>query len=284
MDENQNNQELKDLSNSYAEALNIHGYGFQYRVAKEIESLHAQAKIQWYISAIEYPINIHGKHSRIDLILKHNYRNTYIVVECKRANPAYSDWVFSRSPYSNPVQYSRLSFAEEISIVDSGEVRSSIVNLASSNRIYQIGLELKTDKKGDRFGSMSDQIEKAATQACLGFNGLADIFSREQDSFGGSKSIILLPMIVTSANLFSSSVDLGKADINTGEISPDDIDIERVDWLNLHYHQSPGLKHSIESSHENKRLNDSLYHEYVRTIPVLHPDGLHQYLCSTMFI
>ena len=101
-------------------------------------------------------------------------RDLYIVAECKRANPAYSDWVFSRASYIHPVQLAHATFVEQVSRTDYGVSGSQLIHLEHSEKIHHIGLEIKTSKKGDRYGSISDQIEHASTQACLGLNGLID--------------------------------------------------------------------------------------------------------------
>lgn len=65
-----------------------HGYGFQYAVAKECVRLRDAGESSWWLDATEFPVEVHGTHLHIDMVL----RNTggLMVVECKRANPSIS--------------------------------------------------------------------------------------------------------------------------------------------------------------------------------------------------
>ena len=74
--------------------LDQHGYGFQYALIRHLR----EKGLSWYLQATEFPVEVGEKHTRIDFVLKYGSRNVYLVAECKRANPALSNWCFIRAP------------------------------------------------------------------------------------------------------------------------------------------------------------------------------------------
>ena len=92
------------VEKGFAEILNRHGYGFQYAVLKQAHILADSRDSSWRFIASEFPVRVQGFDTRIDFILKRATDNIFdqhffLIAECKRANPAYSNWCFARAPY-----------------------------------------------------------------------------------------------------------------------------------------------------------------------------------------
>lgn len=100
--------------------LNRHGYGFHYAVLRNAYELHANGKSRWFFEAAEFPVSVGGFDTRIDFILRSQdpsdiYWDCFLIAECKRVDPALSNWCFVRTPYvrrnhSERVILEKLSF------------------------------------------------------------------------------------------------------------------------------------------------------------------------------
>ena len=133
--------------------------------------------------------------------------------------------------------------------------------------------------KGDVSQSGRGSIEEAATQVLRGVNGLAELFLRHPELLGDKQYVAIIPAVVTTAELFTSPVDLLAGDLWTGEVKDDSPGLEKRTWTNLQYHQSPGLRYIGEEPRsypaELWRILDS---EYVRTVPIVSPEGIGEFL------
>jgi hypothetical protein len=275
-------------SRSFEVALNRHGYGFQYSVLKEAERLARQGESPWGLSVFEFPVEVQGSGTRIDFVLKNRRQPLYMVAECKRANPALSNWCFARVPESLIKPSRQEVFVEAACVPDIGAWRTMTSHLFYSSNIYHIALEVRTGEKGDPGGSGQDAIEQAATQVCRGLNGLLSFFKGNPDVFqgerGGASIIGFLPVIFTTAHLWVSDVDLSSADLQQGKFDLSGANLEEKRWLFYHYHQSPGLKHSVGTSKASLSLEEVLYNEYVRTIAVVGGQGINEFLGLSAWI
>src|SRR4051812_35520208 len=109
------------FNHEFAKALNSHGYGFQYRVIKEVE----ECDSIWSPVVPEFPVEARGHETRIDVILKGTRRSLYIVAECKRVNPALSQWCFVQSPPTLNVALPSIAVMETAQIGDDGKIRTN---------------------------------------------------------------------------------------------------------------------------------------------------------------
>jgi len=97
--------ELKDddgvrrLSEAFGKVLNSQGHAFQHSVIRAAEELYRESRSRWIFEVAELPVNLHGKDTRIDIIMRKQDTRIYLIGECKRANPALSNWCFARAPY-----------------------------------------------------------------------------------------------------------------------------------------------------------------------------------------
>jgi hypothetical protein len=84
----------------FAKALNRHGYPFHYRTLKEAaDASDIHRRSGWLLQVAEFPVEVQGERTKIDYILQWQGEPKFLVVECKRANPALSHWCFAKATF-----------------------------------------------------------------------------------------------------------------------------------------------------------------------------------------
>lgn len=263
------------LLDGYVKALNRHGFAFQYAVLKEVKRLYGRGKSRFEIEASEVPVELQGMSTRIDFVLRHISMPIVIVGECKRVNPALNNWCFVRAPYIHRERRREYIFAEHLYRAPDATVSTEAINYCSVEHAFHIAFEVSSSEKGDAGGgSGRSAIEEAATQVCRGLNGLAERFRR--DGLRGIKAgrLILLPVIFTTAQLWTSSADLSATDLKSGNLHRDRARLNEASWLAYQYHLSPGIKHSGQSSLLSLNIAEVMDRDHIRTVVVVSPQGI----------
>ncbi len=206
---------VSSLNEIFRKTLNSHGYGFQYAVIREAQRLREEGKSEWIFEVSEFPVSVRGKNTHIDLILRKHNTRYHLIGECKRANPALANWCFVRSPYIRRNRTSQKLFFQYVLPATSNVATG--VDTGSSDKIYNIGLEAPSGMKGDVQGQGRKVIEDAVTQVTLGVNGMIDFLPAHSSFAPPQEKIHLIPVIFTTANLWTTEVDLGSASLETGE-------------------------------------------------------------------
>jgi hypothetical protein len=156
-----------------------------------------------------------------------------------------------------------------------------VSNLNNLTDAYHFGVEVRASKPGDDKGESGRAIEDAVTQVLRGLNGYLEALSQNKELFEGTKTY-LLPVIFTTAQLWTSSADLGLADLSTGDIDLSKDKFESVPWLWYQYHMSPGLKHSsIYQPKEQVKVEEFIESKYIRTVAIVSPSGIEEFLLHT---
>lgn len=273
-----NNVGYERISKAFEKVLNSHGYGFQYSVLKQASDLFSQKKSAWFFEASEFPVKVQDVGTRIDFILRHYYNNFfYLLAECKRANPALSNWCFARAPFVRRNRSYEPYFLEHIELDEKGLLYAYAKPTCSSERAYHVALEVKTEEKGDNKGQGRGAIEEAATQICRGLNGMIEFLLRNNQMFEIQKRAVFLPVIFTTAQIWASNVDLSSADIQSGKVDLTKMNCEKQSWVVYQYHMSPGLKHSSSPLKLLNSFGEIMDSEYIRTIPIVSPSGIESF-------
>jgi len=274
--------ENQNVSNSFRKVLNRHGYAFQYSSVRIADELFSKGSFnRWIFQASEFPVEIarRNKGTRIDFILRSSRYPIYLLFECKRANPSIKNWCFAKAPYVRRNRTEEQFFVETIKS-NNGEVSSMgmILRSLNQNESFHIALEVKSSEKGDNDGKGTGEIEDAAGQVCYGLNGMVELFHNYPLVEQG-KQVVLVPIILTTANIWTSSVDLGAADINNGELITPQIQLDSKQWVYFQYHQSPGLKNSFSNNISGRNEIESILdREYIRTIPIVTANAISDFL------
>jgi hypothetical protein len=271
----------QQIAKSFASMLNRHGYAFQYSSIRIANKLFTERNSKWIFQTSEFPVELsaRSKGTRIDFVLRSRDHPLYLLFECKRANPALKNWCFARAPYVRRNRTDENFFVETITSNSEGiSSKGMILRSIDKDEAYHIALEVKASESGDSDGKGHGAIEEAATQVCHGLNGLVELF-HTQSLLKSGQSVILIPVILTTANIWVSPVDLGNADIKSGELQQSQVEVKQKDWVYYQYHQSPGLKHSFNiPASKPSEIYSILDREYVRTIPVVTAGAIADFL------
>jgi hypothetical protein len=288
-----NDQEReKRVSKALQETLNTHGYGFHHAVLRQLNELEVSGKSNWFFEIAELPVEVHGVGTRIDFVLQRG-RNVggdsvsayYMLAECKRANPKFSDWCFVRAPYTLHNRQEGYVVLDRARCMDSGIRVGPTEHFVGSadHSSYQIAVEVKRDTKGDRQGfTTKGAIEEGATQIIRGLNGMVEFLAANRSLFPPvSRSIALLPVIFTTAQLWCSGVDLSTADLHSGDIDLSSSAFQQKPWLLYDYTVSSGLKHTHPLEPKNSwetTISHIIRRDYIRTIAVVSATGVEDFL------
>jgi hypothetical protein len=274
----------EEVSQEFQNILNRHGYGFQYSILKVREDLEKRHRSGWEFEASEFPVEVQGRGTRIDFILKCVHNPVYMIAECKRANPAFSNWCFARAPYVQREEPYKSIILERLQRNNDLIQASAIQQFVGGQEPYHIALEVKSRKPGDIRGGRPEAIEEAATQVCRGMNGMVELLARNPKLFQNDKHIGLLPVIFTTAEIWVSEVDLSTADLASGKVELTGTNFSKKDWILYQYHTSPGLKHSFSPPDCPSTLGALMEAEYIRTIPLVSPAGILDFLNWSLII
>lgn len=206
--------------NVAAAAINRHGYGLQHRAVAEAREAFEENKAsahgaeRWLFEGIEMPVRVQEHDARIDIVLRDSQSRHFLAVECKRVNPAFGTWIFLRIPtVARGQDASWLQFDGALApkppavytFVPPVTVRTYRAQSLDDDSVH-LGVEVKTEKKGDAEGSKTRELEATLSQAVLGANGLIQRWIERRDDLAGGPRFVL-PMVVTTAELFVSSVE-----------------------------------------------------------------------------
>lgn len=300
------------------EELRKNGFGFQYAVVKKINELYQNgsafipeavefpASIQGKDTKIDIILSRHPNN-------KSGYNPFFIIAECKRANPALSTWCFVQTPNFNNKHLDSLNIgnSNKSLILESfvghgvGQKSESLelnhlftkINL-SAEHFYDLSFAIKTGEKGDNNSKGKDSIEEAIIQVLRGLNGFIN-YSINSSAWASSSfnkslkahnwyntkqkslndlSLIFLPVIFTTAEIWASNIDLSQSDLDSGNINLEKESLEKRDWILYQYNQSPSLKNSSVLNHKTEKLSDILELEFRRTVAIVNSNGIESFL------
>jgi hypothetical protein len=278
----------QNMHEPFETALNSAGYSFQYSVLAMAERLFEEGKSPWSFEAAEFPVDVKGKGTKIDFILRLNHSPfIFLLAECKRANPAYCDWYFARAPFTIRNRSQNYYYIEGITrealpapglgLPTLDHIVSTLNKPTVKRKPYHIAIPIKTFQKGDAKGDAGDAIEKSLSQICLGLNGKIEFFVNNLRALEKGMSAFFFPVIFTTANLWTTSVDLRMGDMETGCINVPPGSLEKKYFILYQYNLSPGIKHSAKDF-KPWGLGEIMESDYVRTIAIVNPKGIKRFL------
>jgi len=272
--------------------LDEHGYGFQYAVQRHVTELFAQRRSFWTVEVAEFPVEHRGRVTHIDLILSLRSEPSlpfFLVAECKRANPALSDWCFVRTPETR--NHGQV-VAESLMVSTTGVVSTTGAAagryaepefLWQSEKVYNLGFPIKdSNKKGDKAGEGRSVLDEAivqvwrGTSGFIGFLGANLRFLRVRANHAHG---LVMPVIFTTANLWTSSVDISGSDLTTGTVPT--TNLTKVSYVWLKHNLSPDLRHSFDSGYtadKSRTLQDHLMLDYTRCVGIVTASGIEEFV------
>jgi hypothetical protein len=271
-----NDEQEKHIQRTAA-AINRHGYPFQNRVIRELHQLQESKTSPWVFEAAEFPAAVGDQGTRIDFILTAQPRPYWLLAECKRVNPSMSEWLFLSTPYIRRNHEERF-IAEKVELnlsVKSGGV--GIIH-PDPRLMFHMALAVKTDIDGESGPSGRDAIEEAATQVCRGMNGVVTLLNERSDLFGITRNRTLLPVIFTTAKLYTCDLETDDVDLSTGKVPNETLKLKEQPFVYYQYHLSPGIKHRVDPRNISDELSRLLASEYIRTIPIVTATGIKEFI------
>jgi len=265
----------------YRNELNRHGYPFQNSVMRAATELFEAGKSPWIFRAAEFPVSVRGKGTHIDFIFEHRDKPIFLIGECKRANPALSNWCFAHSAFTvRNTQNSKLIIqAAWLSGTATNRFLTGI-STETSEQIYHLGIEIKSNKKGDAQGQpKGEALERAGEQVCLGINGMVEFFAAHPNLLHHERGKIhLVPAIFTTARIFTSDIDLGSASLESGELENVSVDLTNRSWVWWQHNLSSTLVHSQPVRSSARSMESVLEQEFCRSIAIVSPQGIESFL------
>jgi hypothetical protein len=155
--------------------LNRHGYALQYAALDALDKVRSN---HYVFEAAEVPVEVRGRVTHIDFVLRQSGYPVYVVAECKRANPAFCNWCFVKAPYVRRGLNGEYLLCEMYSRPDQGSTHCEGIGVQANllNEVYHKGFAVKSENKGDpsAIDRGDDTIELAVSQAFRGVSGLAE--------------------------------------------------------------------------------------------------------------
>jgi hypothetical protein len=257
----------ENVSDLLKKTLDIHGFGFHYAVMKRAEELRFTKQTNWVLKGTEFPVINKNQSTHIDFVYMNEYQNTFLIGECKRADPAKANWCFVKAPYiwrtqneKQYVQFDKLTLPK-----DSADKNKFIFRTAAAfttDTIANLGFEINTGEKGDGISSPDKSpINSAITQVTRSASGFLNYFvnSYELKKSENDLSYRFIPVIFTTAQLWFSDADISIADLATGKLPPDSIKARKIEWLWFNYNRSGALAPDHVLGTPDKYLSKEYY-------------------------
>ena len=278
----------RGLLKAIRSAINSHGYGLQaacFASAADVRvNRPSDRASRWVCEGLEVPFSIPGRNGRVDAVFRHTNNRCYITTEFKRVNAALSRWVFAKMPLIKRNRSREYLLADSF-IFHEASGRASVqgYKLFDLSDAYHVGVVARGGDSGENEGQQSrGAIEEAATQACAGASGLLQHWAAGRGLKPADRAgVYVIPVIVTTAELYSVKPELTVASIETGDIELSDDDIKPEKWLYYQYPTSPGLRAPIAGSEpQSADLLRMLDMAYLRTIPVVRATAFDEWLVA----
>jgi len=276
--------EKKAVATAFRKELNKHGYAFQCAAWQAAFDANMSGGSNWVFEAFEFPVAVQGSGTRTDLILKHKKEPEYLLVECKRVNPSLGRWGFTHYPKVHRNRPSGNFFLAERfkRRGDRCYAGGGRYSPGCEGYFCQIALEFKekVPRQGEGARGGRGAIEEAASQACRSLNGMVECFARRSEL---GPNAVFVPVIFTTAKLWSCE-DLALAsatNLQTGEVGASEaITPKEEKWVFYEYHQSPGIKHSLNPIKPGSDLDlgSLMDRGYTRTIPIVNASNIIEFL------
>ena len=229
-------------------ALNIHGVFFERRCVDAVIDTPG-----WKVLSTNYPVEFpppngpwRGKESSLDIWARQesasDSSDVDVFIECKKANPDFVNWVFFRKPEpEHPTPFVFTKATNAIGVAGTSTWTSTIAmqrgitDLLLSNDAREVRGDYVQNKSGNKTKTSNAAIQEAAYQVALASRAIVQEESSLLEKARGSADHpqppwllkAYVPIIVTTANLFSvdfspssTSLRLGEIGLNDAKLSP----------------------------------------------------------------
>lgn len=222
---------MKNEKPDFLEILNQYGAPLKKRVISEIEAVDG-----FTVASEEYAVALGNVKSAVDILAYRKDADRLLVftIECKRALAPYKQWVFFTETATHTYSIGRCF--RKTSIMSFGSHRNWLPDI----EFCSDGVEISTNRNRERKVN-SEAVYKAASQATTGYLG----FLNERMPTGAPLPelpdhplVVVLPLIVTTADLWVCDSDNSSVDLSTGLLT--DLQASKVPWLAYRFPSHPG--------------------------------------------
>ena len=271
-----------------ADALNEQGYLLHHKITHVLQKRPPKTEHAWDIEASELPVSLpNGNETRIDLVLKNGkaHGSWRIALECKRSARDYKRWVFfgedssGRRPSGDSYYIERAKLTGSFSHGRDPEPPLlhwlEPLKADSDCPVFEYGLEARLNREGrDKKASATTAIEDAFQQVTLGLAGLSLRIKASHEMY-----YRLIPMVVTTAELFSASFKVDAVSLEHGIIKSTDLALAPRRWLAVNYRVNDTVcQASPLKFNRTQDLAADLASRQVRTVFVTQAEHLHDCL------
>ena len=243
--------DLRDIAKATRLGLNHHGLAFQCRSLVEVEAARRSHGSYWRLAATELPVAVTHGNTHVDFVLDNKVIPWFLVVECKRVDPKASRWIFAKYPVTTSSPHHLGLHASLVSVSDMPGTGCHVEQWrtwTTSVPLHHTGFAISSPSRGQQSGDAvpsggkdRDAPVKAAQQAIKGMNGLINHWHRFGVERSGTRFV--LPVVVTTAELWGCNVDLSSADLATGNVQVLPENLVNHKWLCLEQNVSTSFLH-----------------------------------------
>lgn len=273
-----------------AAALNEQGGILRGQIIGLLQSGTGRQNHEWLCEGPDVPVSLPNHYDiRVDIVLKRrpfshlldsmSENQLHVVMKCKPAERHYDSWVFySQVKASNSALSNRyhIESAEALSSFHSRyEHKLNSSYAAQECPVFDRFVEARIESPLKRYKRPSpESINGALRQVTLGQTGIANKLRWIQ-----TQMFSLIPVVVTTAKLISTPVDLDNVSQNDANLPPQDLKLESRKWLALNYHISDIAAQFFAKNHvKPTSIAGDLSSRLVRTIFVVQADHILPFL------
>ncbi len=259
----------------WTQAINTHGIFFKKAVREKIEQYQDDdIKIVDEECPVAFP-----DQTSIDLVVAIEKKDKssaklIMIIECKRAYAKKKSWVFFKGNASEEnmkITY-HMAINEHYQIKTKNDVSIDLCP-------YSDGIEIDLGKMKDPTkGGNCDSIYKAASQVCKGYLG----YLQAQSDMPQKGSILSIPVIITTAPLFSCENDFQDIDLKTGNLHAE-LELKPQHWIALRHPYS-----NVQGDNDYRERN---YHDisarsyaFKETVYIVNSEHIDDFFKSDLLI
>lgn len=238
-------------------SLNIHGSFFHKKCMEVISQSDA-----WIVKEKEVPVVLANQTTRLDIVAEFSASvRLNLAIECKKVDPTFKSWLFfverqhGTGDHSYIERYQRVPLViDSLQKIENTSTRQHLkwFFTPKDNRSQVIphpvcydGYEIKFDRgkrgklnfKQIHKSARKVKIEDACNQVLLGSRGF--VLEVERRLVGNPNQPFLdlfLPLIITTADLYTCDVDSQNINLQTGEVTDNtEVKLESQKWLVYNY-------------------------------------------------
>ncbi len=235
-------------------SINIHGVFFE-RWCEEL--IHSTSGLK--VVSTNYPVEFpppsgpfRGKESALDIRaeLRHDYQIATFIIECKKNNPDFVNWIFfpkgraaEQRQFALPLIKNQIK--EDLS--QGWKVQSQMIRLSIPVSVFSEARETRSNyqsfKNGQKTKTSNAAITEAAYQVALATKAIWTEEANHSQIRAAHNPIppldyhtqLIVPCIVTTAKLYSCSFDPRDVDPNRGEIPLDKAVLQEMPYVVYEY-------------------------------------------------